>query len=367
MVVMRIELDNFLAFRKFRLSLSYPKKLVKSYISGEHISGFPNFRYKKLLILMGSNATGKTSLGQMFNRIFNLMMRCHTEELLQSVCDRTREATILLDFVVSSNPAELYRFEVKVKPAEKFSEPKIFSRLKHTRIKKSDNYERASLRLDERGKDYADYLDVIRELPTIGFFFSYPMDVLPNTVPKDDSGVYRKILERVLRVLDVGITHVDVVPDAKNSYNIHMMTGQNVLIQEGHVVDSAQLSSGTKAGIGIADILTAMTEHRCGFYYCDERFSYIQSEIEKAVLTKMLELLGDGEQLIFTTHNTDILSLPFPKHTYVFLKKERTESGVEISNMNASDYLKRETDVLKKAVENDLFSLCPDTGLIDEL
>lgn len=361
MIVMKIELDNFLAFRDFSLSLSYPKRIVKSYISGEHISGYPNFRYKKLLVLMGANAAGKTSLGQMFNHVFNFMVRYQTEKLMSSVCDKNREAKILLDFVPSSQEPELYRLELLLKPAMPSQEPEILARVKKTRIRKTDNYEKACIRIDMQDNEYVDYLQVFKELPKAGFFFSYPMDVVPDTVPEGGSAVYRAILEKVLRVLDAGITRVDIVSDAQNAYNIHMASGQNVLIQEGQAVKTSLLSSGTKAGIGVAYMLSAMKEHQCGFYYCDERFSYVHSEVEKAVLGLMLELLGDDEQLIFTTHNTDILSLPLPKHTYAFLKKTVTDTGIEITSVNASDYLKRDTDSLRKAAENDMFSVFPDT------
>lgn len=367
MIVMKVKLDNFLAFRDFSLDFSYPKKIVKSYIPCEYLPDAPNFRYRKLLILMGSNATGKTSLGQMFNHIFNLVMRKQTDMLIKSVCDTSRVSTLLLDFVPSEKPLKLCRFEVKIRHVENAGEPEIVACYRSTGIRSSDSYKSACERIESEMQEYGDYLDVIRGMPEMGYFFSYPMDVHPNTVPRYDSGNYRAILEKVLRVLDAGIERVEVVSNAKDAYNIHMLNGQNVLIQEGHIVDTSLLSSGTKAGIGIADILTAMKEHRCGFYYCDERFSYIQSEIEKAVLSLMLELLGDNEQLIFTTHNMDMLNLPLPKHTYVFLKKMVTEMGCEILCVNASDYLKRNTDVLRRAVENDIFSVLPDTGQIHSI
>ena len=193
------------------------------------------------------------------------------------------------------------------------------------------------------------------------------MDVHPDTVPSYGNGKYREILEKVLRVLDAGIENVEAVADVKDAYKIHMVNGQDVLIQEGHIVNTSLLSSGTKAGIGIADILTAMKGHMCGFYYCDERFSYVQSEIEKAVLSLMLELLGESEQLIFTTHNTEMLTLPLPRHSYAFLKKTVTETGSEILCVNASEYLKRNTGSLRRAVENDIFSVLPDTHEINRI
>ena len=37
------------------------------------LTGFTNFRYKKVNILMGANATGKTSFGKMLMNIFHFM------------------------------------------------------------------------------------------------------------------------------------------------------------------------------------------------------------------------------------------------------------------------------------------------------
>ena len=73
MIVMNIEMDNFMSFNNFAMNLSYPKKIVNSSIENEFLTGFTNFRYKKVNILMGANATGKTSFGKMLMNIFHFM------------------------------------------------------------------------------------------------------------------------------------------------------------------------------------------------------------------------------------------------------------------------------------------------------
>ena len=62
MVVMNLTADNILGFTDFAINFSYPKKIVNSTIENEHLWERPSFRYKKAVILMGANATGKTSL-----------------------------------------------------------------------------------------------------------------------------------------------------------------------------------------------------------------------------------------------------------------------------------------------------------------
>ena len=47
MIVLNVYLDNFYAFKDFQMNLTYPKKIVDSYIQDEHLKDHPNFRYKK--------------------------------------------------------------------------------------------------------------------------------------------------------------------------------------------------------------------------------------------------------------------------------------------------------------------------------
>lgn len=67
MIVMNIEMDNFMSFNNFAMNLSYPKKIVNSSIENEFLTGFTNFRYKKVNILMGANATWKNFIWQNVN------------------------------------------------------------------------------------------------------------------------------------------------------------------------------------------------------------------------------------------------------------------------------------------------------------
>ena len=65
MIIMDIKIDNLYAFKNFHMNMSYPKKIVDSTIENECLTDRPNFRYKKVNIIMGGNATGKTSLGKL--------------------------------------------------------------------------------------------------------------------------------------------------------------------------------------------------------------------------------------------------------------------------------------------------------------
>ena len=106
---------------------------------------------------------------------------------------------------------------------------------------------------------------------------------------------------------------------------------------------------------------------RNGFYYIDEKFCFVQSDLEKSILSLLIELLGKNQQLFFTTHNTDILDLNIPKHSYTFFKKYSHDFNKPIEIISASSYLKKQDDSLRNAVENDLFSIAPDDSKILEI
>lgn len=69
MIVLNLELDGIYGFDDFKINFTYPKKVVNSIIDDEYLDGRERFRYKKAVILMGANATGKTSIGKALLKI----------------------------------------------------------------------------------------------------------------------------------------------------------------------------------------------------------------------------------------------------------------------------------------------------------
>ena len=173
-------------------------------------------------------------------------------------------------------------------------------------------------------------------------------------------------MQNILHTLDPSIKKVEKIAQVENAFVIRMKN-KDIVMQDGEVINKDILSSGTKEGIVIASVLTSILGRECSFYYCDEKFSHINSDVKKAILTVMINSIRQNEQLFFTTHNNDILDLPLPKHSFSFLKKEFYEDDFVITCVSASKYLKRATDSLHNAVDNDLFSTAPNLDSIYQL
>ena len=214
-------------------------------------------------------------------------------------------------------------------------------------------------------------LDKASKSSRLGWNFTYPMDsnyyIRDIKVDDLENELYLKVLKNVLMTLDNSIVDIKKVDKIEHTYAI-VMNNKNLIIQEGKVLDPNNiLSSGTKAGIEISGFITALMEHRNGFYYCDEKFSYIHSDIEKAILSVMISKLGDGEQLFFTTHNLDITDMDLPKHSFLFMRKENISGKFIISCESVSNRLKKATDSVRNAVDNDIFAVAPRIELIYDL
>ena len=371
MIVLDLKLDNLCAFRDFHVNFSYPKKIVNSYIENENLEGLPNFRYKKVNIIMGSNATGKTSLGRIILSIFVLIGERNIDIITRHISNEDKTASFAMDFVnEDSGGYRLYRIKAVFDPSEDhdYSSENVKIRIESTNIRPRENYETCAKRLDSImiGFTDANYITELEKLKNLSWYFSFPFDTLQPKYNIEDGEEYLAVLERTLKVLDPAIKSVFKIEGLDDTYAIKM-ADKNIIIQEGEILNSSLLSSGTKAGIDIANIVSSIKMGTHSFYYCDEKFSYVHSDIEKGFLSLMINQLKSNSQFFFTTHNLDILDLPLPKHSFNFLKKETFENGQVISIINAANYLKKSTDSLRNAVDNDLFSVSPNLDSLYEI
>ena len=91
-----------------------------------------------------------------------------------------------------------------------------------------------------------------------------------------------KTLRAVVGTLDPTLKDVSIAKDLKNSFVIRR-GNEEIIIQDGKLLNREALSSGTVEGIDVAAFLASMRSDDNSFYYCDEHFSYIHSDIEKRI------------------------------------------------------------------------------------
>ena len=358
MIILNIKLKHVYGFDDFQMNFTYPRKLSVSLIGEEALAGRERFRYKKAIILMGTNATGKTSLGRALLKIFSSVKEAN-EAFLRDLYSGDQPAEFLVDFVNEGHT--LHRLKGSVKGED------VNLHYYSAEIGEKDSYEMAVEKLTDRTADLnGNIKELKKQVGVLEYRFAYPEIETSLRVSDVKKDALLKTLRAVIGTLDPTLTNISIAKDLKDSFIIRRRS-KEIIIQEGKLLNRELMSSGTAEGIDIAVFLASMLSNRNCFYYCDEHFSYIQSDIEKRIFGLMVERLGANEQLIFTTHNTDMLNLNLPKHTFAFMRKEIDGTDYKVTVSFASDYLKRHTDSVKCAMENDIFGSLPDDSLLDDL
>ena len=357
MLVLNLELDNLFGFEDFKINFSYPKKDENSSIKDEFLKDRPNFRYKKVNILLGANSTGKTSIGKAMMAIFNFLNKKEIIALTQYIRDIEKEMSFSIDFILDSKNI-LYRVNLKYKKENE----KIDLDLYKADILKNDSYETTIEKFKKLNLENESYIEVLDKLKKVsGWLFTYP-EQGSNFLKSNSEVMDVKIFENILKTLDPSIEKVRKLDEVKNSY-ILTLKGEDLIIQDGEFVKKNNiLSSGTKAGLDIAYIMSAIKKNTNVFYYCDEKFPYIHSDIEKAILSLMIDFLKPNTQLFFTTHNLEILDMNLPIHCFTFLKKRE-----KIEVIYASEYLSNKDNFSEEIIKNDIFNVAPYLDLIYEL
>lgn len=360
MIIMNLKLDNLYAFKDFELDLSYPKRIVRSPIKDEHLSGFPNFRYKKLVVILGSNASGKTTLGKAMMSIMNFIRSKDRSFMENAILDHERPASFAMDFIVDSPVLNRIVFVMDA-PGEDGKRNVSFS-LDSEPIRSRDSYQSCADRLAARGRTLSDYNETLENLRPFGWLYSFPQSDASSTSRVPDE-LQLKVMRAVLMTLDPSINSVELLDGVKDTGFVIGKDGREILLQNGRLTDPDRFSSGTQDGIAIASFLASLLSHKHGFYYCDERFSFIHSSIEKRILAIMTSSLGQDEQLFFTTHNETVMEENIPKHSFVFLVRENGR----IRPLYANNFVQKAGDNLRHAVENEVIKALPDDSLLDDL
>ena len=165
MIVLNLELKGIYGFDDFHINFSYPKKIVNSIIEHEHLKGRERFRYKKAVILMGANATGKTSLGKALLRIFGYISDGNPSPLFDMAADNN--GYFCIDFV--NGDYRLQRLAVRIDALNE----DIDIRYQTADIDTMDSYEKCVKKLKDQTVE-ATSKPLKKLVGNIQYRFAYP-------------------------------------------------------------------------------------------------------------------------------------------------------------------------------------------------
>lgn len=366
MIVLRIKATNFACFNNFDINFVYGKKNTSSTLDNEFLSYNKKFNYKKVNVIYGNNASGKSSLGRLMLSIFHFIFNMNNKYLIALKNDEIKTSYFLIDFICKDGL--LTRVECYIDKNNNFS-----VRTQNVDCNK-ENYKVNSKKLDDaiNKKQFSTgYMELLKDLnnDTVGWNFNFPstdtnMVKCPFGTPKLKKE-YCDLLNVLFKTFDKNILYITPSIEAENAYVITLKNNKKVIIQDGMNIENIDvLSSGTKYAINIASLLISIRHNFNGFYYVDEQFSYISSELENVLLSLMIKNLPDNSQLFFTTHNLDLLDKLLPKHTFLILKQDNDGNCIPVYVEN---YINKNNQSLRNLYQNDYFNNFVDTTDLENI
>ncbi len=368
---MELKFKNILGFEDIHFNFSYKRKVKKNIIENEFIPDIPTFNYKKVNVIAGSNSTGKSCLGKAIWGICLFFRNKEGKHVTDLVSEGSKDSSISIDYVTrGQNNYILNRVLIKISLNPDGNSYSILMNRDFVTLRKGDTYESASSSFSNNGQ-LVNYMQCLTDLKhQDGWLVAMPItengfDKFESKLDEKEREGFSIVLLKVLSTLDPNIISAIPSKEIDDAYIITYDDGKNTIVKDGDkLADIRYLSSGTKYGFVIAQVLYGIKNHKNRFYYIDELFSYVNSDVEIAALAEMISLLGDNEQLFFTSHNNEIMNLKLPFHSYTFLGKEKKENKTIIKVVNAADVENRNNVAMKNLVENDAFGVAPDVNKI---
>lgn len=380
MIFLNVALRNIYMFQDARLDLTYPRKLPSSTVENEWLEGFPKINFKRVLILSGANASGKTVFGKalcMINNYIsgrNINQESSWLDIKKMMFDKELPTTFEVEFLTAET-SQAHKLSVI------FDQDGLFEEI-YTCIELQRNESQTALYKRLREAAPVSYYHKKKEnhdIPNAGFSsvavsqgkmqipsrWNYRLCELDNS-----SGSQGKIkahdtniIKTFLSAFDSSIT--EVTPIASESYKIMFSNGEHVLIDKGKLLDPDRLSRGTHEAIDLAMFYELMKNEVFGdstTFYLDEMLAYSHTEAEQSILNLLIETLPRHSQLFYSTHNYDILDMNLPVHSHVFLKKDQYSEFIQPEKLGFN----QNDRSLLGYVKNDVFGTLPDMSVISK-
>ena len=407
MIFTRIRIKNLFCFEDTEIDLTYPKRISDSVIENEYLDRRPNFRFKRLCIISGANASGKSSFGRVLCDISNVIHkgRSFAERRRWAVANEELPAEVEVEFVYPLAEKLQFRtlnLRIDIKASV------YYFKYAECPINLQDSVESCRRKIDNlfetkksRGKylylenldldDYHKKWDKLHELLHVE---SDPIVWLYDIADIDDTGLrsvyidrghkgYTDVLRRVLRTFDPSIQKVTELfeegdPNNVTGYRIHFPNKKRCGMNEKGELDkesSHLFSRGTHQAISVAGFTHNLIKQMSykddegnyqasGIFFLDEQMSYSHTDLEREIVNLLAQKTNAYSQFFYTTHNYDIFEMGFPLHSFVFIKRE---NGGNPEFIWANSVCNKNDRNILTFVKNNYFNTIPDVSLLDEI
>lgn len=383
MIITKVSCDNMYMFNNFSLDLTYQKKRKHQLSENDVLFDGSKIKVRKNVIIMGGNASGKTTFGKLLRFISNYIFRGQVVDDFFHLSDipykKNEISCFSLEFVIENTA---YLLEVSFMGNSLINETlrscKIYR--SHNIEKMRENLEKADVisqynnmlkketkMLSDNLVSYAFLVNVSGESEYIKSEIKYLFSISKRN--NDTLGQYVDIhaLNDILPKIDNTVRAVKsmyVDNEITTTYQIIFNNGENLVVPKGDIESCKdRLSHGTFEAIEFLKLLTFMKNNPGAMIYVDEMLAHMHSELEAYLIRKAVLIKPVQSQIFISTHNIDIFQLNVPINVFVFFK--RNSNGYNDA-MYPSDILNKNDRNLTQYYVNDYFGVMPDYSILDQ-
>lgn len=383
MIITKVSCDNIYMFNNFSLDLTYQKKRKHQLSENDVLFDGSKIKVRKNVIIMGGNASGKTTFGKLLCFISNYIFRGQIEDGYFNLSDipykKNEISWFSLEFVIDSTA---YLLEVSFMGNSLINETlrscKIYR--SHNIEKMRENLKKANAisqynntfkkeikMLSDNLVSYAFLVNVSSESEYIKSEIKYLFSISKRN--NDTLGQYVDIhaLNDILPKIDNTVSAVKsmyVDNEITTTYQIIFNNGEELVVPKGDIESCKdRLSHGTFEAIEFLKLLTFMKNKPGAMIYVDEMLAHMHSELEAYLIRKAILIKPVQSQIFISTHNIDIFQLNVPINVFVFFK--RNSNGYNDA-MYPSDILNKNDRNLTQYYVNDYFGVMPDYSILDQ-
>lgn len=384
MVILQIACDNIYMFKNFKLDLTYNRRINHPLAQNDLLFPGSRIKVRKNLVIMGSNASGKTTFGKLLRFVLSFICGRNFEDASNDVVagiqyNKKRPAQFEIEFAIDHTAYLLKAIFA--------NQQLIHEELRYCNI--NAFYNIAALR--NKLADTSNVLEYTLEPGNAktGFpshLFSANQPEITSFIKRHTAYFFRfsqfhsfsigsplppniKRINHILPRIDNSVKGVEELRGAKErtktlSYLIKFYNGELLTVPDGNLSRCGErLSHGTFEVINFLSVLDELNAFSYGTWYVDEQLPHIHSELEAYLIRHAFFNRGNSAQLFFTTHNVEILEINIPIHSFIFFRRDKNGTNEALF---PSDVLTKNDRSLRGYYENDYFGVLPDYSALDQ-
>ena len=335
MVFLTLRIKNLYCFKDTKLDFTCSKDTGSTVLKNEPLKGLPEVQFKRINVLIGSNASGKTSLARIMYGISGFLSGGDLEYVKDGISTSEGLGSIEVTYI-TPHTSEIHHLELEInlegiskevhrkeplvasKPLIKTLEdiytadPTFYYDSEHLHNVRYPEFKSVGVATGQVG--------LVGTNNTYHYLINGEQVYWSNTIQEDI-----KVLKKILQYFDPSISNVLPIKGLRGTYVIKFENGDSIIAKQEHSTEKSRerLSKGTQEAIKVASLVSTVRNSKdlSTTFFLDGGLGYAHPLLENTILGIVIGNLNPYSQLFYTTHTYENLKHSIPNSNFTFLQE----------------------------------------------